>query len=314
MSFHCDSCGANRIVPMLRAPDFRIGIARRWNVVACASCGLAALHPQPSPEELMAHYPDWLWKNEGATRAAIQKWRLNLAALARWHSPGDLLDVGCATGEFLVAAARKGWRAHGLEISAAQVEVANAQIADLPLENKGAARAETCADFLAWRSDERFDAVSFNHVLEHVPSPRTYLQKASRVLKPGGVLMISVPNWDSLSRRAFGPFWMHLDLPRHLFHFSPRSLHRLLFALDFEILETRMNDREQDSAGLRQSAKRALKYGVLSRPVEGPFAVMPGESRSITRNLVDAASRVAATTTEILGVADTFRVVARRKR
>ena len=321
----CDACGSMNYRPSLIASDLRVGIAGEFQLLRCATCGLVSLQPQPSFSELAPHYPDWLWRaeidtdhsrNHQKNRALRRKFNVSLQALRRCHpQPGALLDVGCATGDFLQMAQANGWRGRGLEVSQAQVEAAR----------EAGVEAEICMDFPAAPLADRYDAVTFNHVLEHVPSPRTYLSKAIGLLKPGGVILVAVPNFDSLSRRLFGRYWMHLDLPRHLFHFSPRTLSALFASLDCQILEVGFHDREQNALGLRNSAKRWLKYGVLRRSVEAsggetapsdstPSEIAPRRSGMALANTVREYSRLASAVTERLGIADTFTIVAAPRR
>ena len=77
-------------------------------------------------------------------------------------------------------------------------------------------------------AEQYFDAVILWHVLEHLDHPQTTLALISRVLKPGGLLYLEVPNLTSLQSCTTGKNWFHLDLEHHLYHFSPDGLHRLL--------------------------------------------------------------------------------------
>jgi SAM-dependent methyltransferase len=81
---------------------------------------------------------------------------------------------------------------------------------------------------LAEYPDEHFDVVTSWHVLEHVLDPSRVLAEAYRILKPGGVLMLEVPNFDSLGRTVLRTYWFPLELPRHLYHYTPKTLGALL--------------------------------------------------------------------------------------
>jgi len=81
--------------------------------------------------------------------------------------------------------------------------------------------------------EDYFDLVRMNHILEHLPHPLRSLKEAKRVLREEGKLLIQVPNVESLSAHLFGERWYHLDLPRHLFHFSPHTLRSLLEKASF---------------------------------------------------------------------------------
>lgn len=309
----CNHCGGTQYRKSLRSPDFRVGIDTPFQLMRCVSCGLVSLQPQPDYETLLPHYPDWIWQNELIRKRGLHpKFQVALTILQRWHpTPGTLLDVGCATGEFILAARALGWQAVGLEIDERQVEVARESGAD----------ARVCSDFPSYIRDTKFEAITFNHVLEHVPSPRAYLEKALQLLMPGGILLVSVPNYDSLSRRIYGPYWSHLDLPRHLFHFTPKTLGNLVTAAGGRVVAIHYLDREQDAFGLRNSLGRWLRHGVLKRPLD-PEAVAARESQSaqaaqqgpgaesLPASLLKGSSKLAAALTAAMQMADTFTLVA----
>jgi len=128
---------------------------------------------------------------------------------------GKLLDVGCGDGRFLAKMRDLGWEVTGVEPDGLAVEVARERFGlDV---HRG-----TLEDI---RFPERtFDVVTMNHVIEHVPDPVGTLEECLRVLKPGGRLVVTTPNVESLGHRLFGKRWFHLDPPRHLYLFSARSL------------------------------------------------------------------------------------------
>src|SRR5262249_9479546 len=127
---------------------------------------------------------------------------------------GVMLDVGCGRGDLGEALARRGWRVAGVEPSAEACAVARQRGGDATAGTLQTASYEA----------EKFDAVVMRHSLEHVPDPIDDLVRVRRVLRPGGLLAISVPNFACWERRRFGAAWFHLDIPRHRTHFTPRAL------------------------------------------------------------------------------------------
>ena len=123
-----------------------------------------------------------------------------------------MLDVGCATGIFLDGMRSLGWQAQGVEPSQVAADYAQQRfgldVFQGRLEDAGFA-------------DASFDAVTLWDVLEHVHEPRQVLDEIARILRPGGVLVLSLPNPDSLEARLIGRFWLGWDLPRHLNLFRP---------------------------------------------------------------------------------------------
>jgi SAM-dependent methyltransferase len=301
----CDLCGEAMNEPELTGPDFRVGLSVPFTLFKCQCCGLVSLQPQPSDLELAPHYPDWLWEDaidDGTTR--VSKFDPIIELLSRRHpEPGRLLDVGCGPGDFVLAVGTLHWQASGIEISRRQVEAGL---------RRGAALS-VCEDFSHYTGAAPYDAITFNHVLEHVRSPRAYLQQARKLLKPDGTLIIAVPNYNSLSRRVFGAYWMHVDLPRHLFHFTPSTLTSLLESTGFHVVQTCFPDLKQDSIGTRESLRRWLKYGLLRRPIRAHVSSSPTKLanpslalRYLYRKLGNGVARA----TETTHMADTFTIVA----
>ena len=145
--------------------------------------------------------------------AALQRWVRHL----RHDSPAPrLLDVGCASGEFLLQMRALGWEVHGMDIDRAaleQAQRAGLSVAEGTLERPAGAAA-----------GGGFDALTLNHVLEHLPDPVGALRSARELLRPGGVLWVATPNLRSLAHRMFERDWLSLDPPRHLVLFSAESL------------------------------------------------------------------------------------------
>jgi SAM-dependent methyltransferase len=162
-----------------------------------------------------------------------------------WHGPGRLLDFGCGSGTFLYRMHREGWQVTGLDFSAAVI----ARIRTAP----GLAVLTGTLPHPALRPAS-FDCVTMRQALEHVPDPLGLLREAYRLLVPGGQLLVGVPNLDSWPYRWFGNSWFGLELPRHLTHFTPATLVKMLERADFRVGKVRMRGHGK---WLRTSAKLA---------------------------------------------------------
>jgi 2-polyprenyl-3-methyl-5-hydroxy-6-metoxy-1,4-benzoquinol methylase len=147
---------------------------------------------------------------------------------------GAVLDLGCSSGSFLNSLKGSDWALYGVEMSPTIAQIA---------------RERTGADiFVGDVLDAPFgantlDAVTCFHVLEHMYSPREILAKVSEWLKPGGVFVSFMPNIDSAGARIFRSYWYALELPRHLYHFSPKSLRILAQSVGLEEISV-VTDRE----------------------------------------------------------------------
>jgi len=162
-------------------------------------------------------------------------------------APGDLIDVGCGDGRFLLAMQQRGWRVTGSETDPVAADLARrrtgATILEEPLEAMSLPEAS-------------YDLVSLLHVLEHVPDPRATLTICHRLLRPGGALLLDLPNAGSPEASLFGANWYHLDLPRHLWGFTPQSLVRLTEEIGFTVESV----RQYPLLFSPQSARNALAH------------------------------------------------------
>ena len=176
----------------------------------CARCGVATTDPWPSPETLDRAYAGWYrpasGRFSGPGDALLRRSRGALARrLDRIAPAGPVLDVGAGDGALLDALRAAGRDAVGIERASTRDDI-------------------EAGDVLDMEPAERFAAIVFWHTLEHLPAPGAALERAAALLVPGGVLVVAVPNADSLQARAFGDSWLALDLPRHLVHIPARSL------------------------------------------------------------------------------------------
>jgi SAM-dependent methyltransferase len=195
------------------------GAERLPGRIRCARCGVASTDPWPTREELDAAYAGAYRPESGrfagpgdrllhALRTAPAK---RLDAIA---PPGPVLDVGAGDGALVDALAARGREAVGIERPGAH-------------ERRTPHGARLYGSELE-ALDGEFAAIVFWHSAEHLRAPAEALRRAARMLVPGGVLVVALPNADSLQARAFGDRWLALDLPRHLVHVPARALLDLL--------------------------------------------------------------------------------------
>jgi SAM-dependent methyltransferase len=251
----CAICGSDDTVGLFscREPN---GLSEQpFALVRCRICGLVFIHPKRSAAELERFYfPEYYRKPPPGLARLIEgvvAWLADrrAAKVERLRRGRRILDIGCGDGAFLAAMRRRGWEAWGVETSQAGAERAR-QRPGLII------RAEPLSD--CGFPEGHFDVVTLWHSLEHVGDPVAYLAEVRRVLSPAGVALIAVPNADSLEFRLFRGNWFHLDLPRHLYHFSPRTLARLLGRCGLELRQTSHFSWEYNPFGFMQSALNAL--------------------------------------------------------
>jgi SAM-dependent methyltransferase len=146
--------------------------------------------------------------------------------LALLGEPGRLLDVGAGRGDLGVVLSERGWEVTALDPSPNAVAEARA---------RGVAAEEGTLLEAEGRLPGGYDAVVFQHSLEHVSEPADELAAAHRLLRDGGMLLVTLPNFGSWQRRRFGSDWFHLDLPRHRTHFTAAGLRALLERSGFAV-------------------------------------------------------------------------------
>lgn len=215
-----------------------------WNLKQCENtdCGLIWLDPSPIEAELPRLYQSYFFSDRASGQQLPFSQRLR-AILYRVYRiagylpsallglreaqremhclylselpPGKLLDVGCGDGTFLHRMQSKGWKVDGLDFDANAIESARTRYG-LNLRRGDLAGAHL--------PEDTFDAVTMNHVIEHVPDPLAMLRATRRVLKPGGRLVVVTPNSLSLGHKSFQAHWVNLDPPRHLQIFTPNAL------------------------------------------------------------------------------------------
>jgi SAM-dependent methyltransferase len=172
-----------------------------------------------------AHYGPDYDRSVAAAGISPDRWKGRVKTISSLKSGGALLDLGCSSGGFLRSMKSPAWKLYGIEMS-----------------DEVARQAETVSGAQVFVGDildapfapESFDVVTCFHVFEHLYHPLEVLGKVAKWLKPGGIFYLMVPNIDSAGAKIFGRYWYALELPRHLYHFSPKSLVRMADSVGLE--------------------------------------------------------------------------------
>jgi SAM-dependent methyltransferase len=263
----CPLCAAVEEERVIEVPAAE-GVHR---VVRCRRCGMSYLNPRPDVHTIGRYYSADYEEYQAPERPRSNPWhrlrekleRLVLAheyghppPLTRWyekalagvcaawcrpradsmtgilyHGEGRLLDVGCGSGWYAHRMRQRGWKATGLDFSAHAARQV-ARRFGIPTLVGSLPHPEI--------RDESFDVITMGCVLEHVHHPHAIIHGAAQALRPGGWLVIVVPNLDSWGFRFFGADWWPLELPRHLLHFTPATLRRLVEAHGLQVCEVKM--------------------------------------------------------------------------
>ena len=237
----CRLCGSPRSRNVHSGPDYFMRLPGIFHLVRCEECGLLYQNPRPPLAAIARYYPDHYGSYGSAqaglrTRPGVMGWIIrrgmnkrcrlvDRAVPARAGQTRRHLDVGCASGLFMEAMQSRGWQVEGVELNEAAARATSARLG-VPVFI-GPFEA-------AHYPDASFEAVTMWDVLEHLHDPLASLRELRRIVRPGGVLFVRVPNAASYVARLCGRYWVGYDLPRHMTVFTPKTLRRALGQAGFE--------------------------------------------------------------------------------
>ncbi len=236
LSPKCNVCGNKLSVlfPTILDPITKETFA----IHKCLRCGLG--HTVPQPKNITRYYgPVYYGNRHSLTSSHCTKRRLGfLNCTTSKHNGKKLLDIGCGDGSFLIAARNLGWDVSGTEINPdlAKTSGLNVEKSIGNLSNFG-----------------QFDCITMWHSLEHLMDIKSTLSQVSKLLKPNGTLMIAVPDNGGLQAKFFKCKWLHLDVPRHRYHFDKDSLSFSLKDAGFTVQHQWHQEIEYDLMGWSQS-------------------------------------------------------------
>jgi 2-polyprenyl-3-methyl-5-hydroxy-6-metoxy-1,4-benzoquinol methylase len=234
----CPVCNAETISNVLQVKDHTVS-GETFVVAECSSCSFRFTQDVPDAASISPYYKsdDYISHTNTATglvnrlyhfvrnRTIVQKRRLIEKITEK--KTGKLLDIGSGTGVFLSEMKKNGWEATGLEPDTDARNVAK-KVYGVELVN---------TDHLFQLPAGHYDVITMWHVLEHVHDLSKYVQQIRTVLHPTGKLFIAVPNYTSLDASVYREYWAAYDVPRHLYHFSPRSMQLLMEAHGLKVLQ-----------------------------------------------------------------------------
>jgi len=228
----CTICGGD-LVEQVRGSDLSY-------LCKCMGCHLVSVYPFPREEELRAIYTADYFKNHESSVMGYDDYESDrpniiktadrrLREIERRMPAGRILDVGCALGFFLEEAQRRGWTVEGIDISAHAVQYAKERLGI-------SARVGTLRD--SQFEKESFDVITMWDVIEHLPDPVGELALCRDLLRPGGLIVLSTPDLESLVAKITGPRWMGFKLAdEHIYYFSRKTITLALETAGLEMVE-----------------------------------------------------------------------------
>ena len=243
----CGICGetnARQIYQELHDPLF--DTPGSFSIVQCLNCGLIYTNPRPTIKFLHTYYPENYPSYFNVQKDFPSKLKKVLEIIffypyklrygkkiSQRLQPSELkrcLEIGCGKGELLYKLKELGWEVTGIEPSPIAAEIAKSLLG----ENRVIQGTLESVNL----PKDNYDLVILWHSLEHLNDPKGNLQIINRSMKSGSLLRIGLPKIDSVEARIFGRYWVNLDVPRHLYHFSIDTLSTLLKATGYRIIDT----------------------------------------------------------------------------
>jgi 2-polyprenyl-3-methyl-5-hydroxy-6-metoxy-1,4-benzoquinol methylase len=232
----CPICNSTAFTPYLVCTDNTVS-KETFSIVQCASCAFKFTNPRPHSSKIGKYYQseDYVSHsntNKGfvnSTYQLIRQYTLlkKLQLLSKFFKQGSMLDIGCGTGEFLNTCKKAKWNTTGIEPDSGARNRAIKKYA-LTVHDESE---------LTNIPNERFEVITLWHVLEHVPALNERVLELKRLIKPNGVIVVAVPNCNSLDAAIYKEHWAAYDVPRHLYHFAPNNMEQLFLKHGMQVFQ-----------------------------------------------------------------------------
>ncbi len=213
----CRLCGFNRYEVFLE--DAACANEKKYCIIQCKKCAFISVHPLPDHESLKEHYDSSYWKGPQQKESPYMQHFFSFRVKSIVYEltkhisrKGKILDWGAGDGAWVHLLRRKGFDAWGIDPFS------------IPSKTDYLIQGTLhSAEF----GDSSFDAITCFHVLEHLDDPLNELKEALRILKPGGIMIVEVPNISSWGFSLFKKNWQPLHIPAHVNHFTPETLRQV---------------------------------------------------------------------------------------
>lgn len=231
----CPICSSRNFNPYMEITDWFFS-GEKFSLVKCVKCGLIFINPRPLVEKIGIYYASAEYLSHGLRKKRIidsiyglirkQSIRIKFNLVKSFISGSNILDIGCGTGEFLTYCNEHGFKAWGVE--------PNKRGRNFALQNNlNVADSLHNLDIL----QGRVDCITMWHVLEHIHDLNETMGEIHDLLSDDGILVIAVPNCNSLDARYFKEYWAAYDVPRHLYHFSKETFSQLAIKFGYDIIK-----------------------------------------------------------------------------
>ncbi len=236
---NCPVCDSLKFNKVLTANDYLVS-GESFDIMECEKCTLRFTTPIPNEDEIINYYEsdkyishtkrvtsifDLIYKI--VRKFTLRSKRKTVERILQKQS-GTLFDIGCGTGELLKVMKQAGWQITGLEENARAQKLAKTNTNSIIMNQ---------AEF--FKGKQKYDVITLWHSLEHLHELDKYLNKISISLNANGVIMIAVPNYESFDAEYYKQDWAAYDVPRHLYHFSPKAMVMLMEKFNFKLIQSK---------------------------------------------------------------------------
>ncbi len=235
---YCPLCLSGKVAVKFHCTDHFIS-REIFQIAQCRDCGFQFTQDYPDEKEIGRYYESEEYVSHSNTSKGLVNYlyqlarkymlrrKLRIVNKITAKKNGSLLDIGSGTGHFADTMKRSGWQVKGVEINDRAGEFSKSQFGLDVIS----------PDEISSLTPESFDCITLWHVLEHFHDPFRYAADIHRILKPGGVCIIALPNSDSFDALHYKEYWAAYDLPRHLWHFSPATFRLFAEKTGFRLKE-----------------------------------------------------------------------------
>lgn len=234
----CPLCSSGHSSNFMIVKDHSVS-KESFSISKCDNCGLLFTNPRPSEAHIGKYYQSEFYVSHQDVANNLTNWiyklvrKFTLRQKVNWlqeftKQKGRILDFGAGTGYFIKAAHRAGWETVGVEPDSAAAAIARKHTNMSIYENVSSLAQE-----------KKFDVITLFHVVEHVHELRKTMELLIQKLKKRGVLLVAVPNFNSYDSQKYGVDWAALDVPRHLYHFTPESMEEFAKVFKLKLTATK---------------------------------------------------------------------------
>ena len=235
----------NELKPYITCKDYTVS-NEAFSICIDEQSDMLITTPRPKDDELDKYYESEAYISHSNTKKSLvdkvyqQVRNYTIKQKVKLINSFDetnktILDIGSGTGDFLLACKNNDWQIIGIEpnekarsLTISKLQKTNYKVYKSIEDLKSSSQKTT---------QQRFDVITMWHVLEHVPNLREYITNLKQLLKPKGILIVAVPNYKSYDAAYYKEFWAAYDVPRHLWHFSKKSIKKLFEIENMKVID-----------------------------------------------------------------------------